>query len=55
MGVYWVLPTMAVALQLFAWLATSVFFFFFDWRYTKVLAPLMAKVSPSDLDKYKQH
>jgi hypothetical protein len=53
MGVYWALADYGRSfVQPFAWLATSVFFF--DWRYTKVLAPLMAKVSPSDLDKYKQ-
>jgi hypothetical protein len=32
------------------WLIASAFFF--DWRYTKVLAPLMAKAT--DVDKYKQ-
>jgi len=51
MGVYWaladygrnfVLPTV--------WLVSSVFFF--DWRYTKVLAPLMEKAP--DVEKYKQ-
>jgi len=51
MGVYWaladygrnfVLPT--------AWLISSVFFF--DWRYTKVLAPLMANAP--NVDKYEQ-
>ena len=36
----------------FAWLIASVFFF--DWRYTNFLAPLMAKASAFDVDKYKQ-
>jgi hypothetical protein len=35
-----------------AWLIASGFFFY--WRYLAVLAPLMAKAGPSDVDKYKQ-
>jgi len=42
MGLYWLLADCGRNfLPPTAWLVASVFFF--DWRYTKVLAPLMAK------------
>jgi hypothetical protein len=34
-----------------AWLVASVFFFY--WRYLAVLAPLMSKVGPLDMNKYE--
>ena len=36
----------------FAWLIASVFFF--DWRYTAVLAPLMPQAGPLDAAKYER-
>jgi uncharacterized protein YjbI with pentapeptide repeats len=51
MGVYWALSNYGRNFVLpTAWLIAGVFFF--DWRYTVVLAPLMAKAP--DVDKYKQ-
>jgi hypothetical protein len=48
---YWTLADYGRSfLRPLAWLIASVFFF--DWRYTKVLA--LVKVSASDVDKYKQ-
>jgi hypothetical protein len=51
MGAYWALADYGRNPALpFGWLFASVYFF--DWRYTEVLAPLMARAP--DADKYKQ-
>jgi hypothetical protein len=51
MGVYWALADYGRSfVRPLAWLFASVFFF--DWRYTEVLAPLMAKAP--DVDNYRQ-
>jgi hypothetical protein len=51
MGVYWALADYGRRfVRPLAWLIASVFFF--DWRYTEVLTPFMAKAP--DADKYKQ-
>jgi len=51
MGFYWALADYGRSfIQPAAWLIASVFFF--DWRYTEDLTPLMAKAP--DVEKYKQ-
>ena len=52
MGVYWALADYGRNFALLAvWLVASVFFFY--WRYLAVLAPLMSKVGPLDMNKYE--
>jgi hypothetical protein len=52
-GLYWALADYGRSfLRPFAWLIATGFFFY--WRYLAVLAPIMAKLSPPDIDKYKQ-
>jgi hypothetical protein len=52
MGVYWALADFGRSfIRPAAWLIGSVFFF--DWRYSKVLAPLMPKACPLG-DQYER-
>ncbi len=53
MGLYWALADYGRSFaRPFVWLFASVFFFY--WRYTEVLAPLMPKTGPSDTAKYER-
>jgi hypothetical protein len=52
MGVFWALADYGRSfVRPLAWLIASGFFFY--WGYLAVLAPLAAKASPPDMDKYK--
>jgi hypothetical protein len=53
MGVYWALADYGRSFaRPFVWLFASVYFFY--WRYTEVLAPLMPKTGPLDTAKYER-
>jgi len=53
MGLYWALADYGRSfLQPVAWLIASPFSFYLGYLW--VLAPIMAKANPSDIDKYKQ-